>query len=113
MSPAPPMSPLGSAGSGPGSGGGGFGPSQLAGDSGGGGEQDMSGVPGMSPDAQSNALGSVVEVIRDTQQTLQSLAQQFPVAAPEIRKANDAVTAVLQRIVSTGGAEPPAPPSFA
>lgn len=111
MAPAPPTSPLGSAGSGAGNSGGGFGPSQLAGDSG---EQETSGVPGMSPDAESNALGSVVEVIRDTEQTLQSLAQQFPVAAPEIRRASDAVRAVLQRIVSSpGGAEPPAPPSFA
>ncbi len=91
-----------------------FGPSQLAGMAP---EPDMdegnSGVGG-SPDAQSNALQAVVEQVRSMEQGLSGLAQLFPAAAPEIRRAVDAVRAVLQRIVSSPSQpEPPAPTSLA
>lgn len=97
-----------------------FGPSQLAGGAppDPGQSPDMSGPPvgiGQSPDAQSNALQAVVELVRGMEQGLTGLAQQFPTAAPEIRRAVDAVRAVLQRIVSSPGQdmEPPAPQSLA
>lgn len=72
--------------------------------------QDM----GVNPDAQGNALTAVVEQVRGMEQQLQSLAQQFPAAAPEIRRATESVRAVLKRIVSSPSQpEPPAPTSMA
>lgn len=102
-----------------GSGGsGGFGPSQLAGPSAsqapGPGGSDSPDTPGSSPDSQANALQATVEQVRTIEQGMLSLAQQFPQAAPEVRRAVDAIRAVLQRIVSSPSQqEPPAPQSLA
>lgn len=87
------------------SGGGGdsFSPSQLAG------TQPDAGQ-GQSPEAQSNAMSAIVGQIREIEQQLQAMAQQFPAAAPEIRAALDANRQVLKRIVSSPAmAEPAAP----
>ncbi len=70
--------------------------------------------PTASPESQGNALGSVVEQVRGMEQGLLSLSQQFPAAAPEVRRAIEGVRAVLKRIVSSPTeAEPPAPRSLA
>ena len=92
---------------GQGSGGGeAFSPSQLAGSAPP--SPDMG--QGQSPDAQSNAMGAIVEQIRGIEQQYQAMAQQFPNVAPEIRAALDANRNVLKRIVSSPAmAEPAAP----
>jgi hypothetical protein len=102
--------------------GGGFGPSQLAGDQSNGqgqpdngaGQLDQPTTPSSDPNSNAQALQVVVEQVRTMEQGMLGLAQQFPAAAPEVRRAVDSIRAVLQRIVSMpGGQDPPAPSSLA
>ncbi len=61
------------------------------------------------PDPQ-QALSNAVQVARKADEDMMALSTQFPQASPEIRKAREAIRAVLKKIVANpGGSEPPAP----
>lgn len=67
-------------------------------------------APVALPESRERALSAVISEFRDIENMLLSAAQQFPAAAPEVRRAIESVRAVLQRIVATpAGPEPPAP----
>ena len=72
-----------------------------------------SGADGSQQSAQGDpqqALANAVSVIRQTEQSIVAISQQFPQASAEIRKAREAIRSVLKKIVSNpGGSEPPAP----
>lgn len=87
-------------------------------DGGQGGQGDFSPsqMAGADPSAQAQAqpqgpsLSQATEQVRSLEQSLLSLAQQFPAAAQDIRKAIDAVRSVAKRIVSTPGMQEPQSP---
>lgn len=73
-----------------------------------------SGSPGVTgqQDAQ-RQLSSVVQVIRQSEESLMGIAGSFPQAAKEIRDARAAIRAVLTKIVSEPGGQAPASPNTA
>lgn len=80
-----------------------FSPSQMAG---------MDQAQGQSQ-PQGPSLPQATEQVRVIEQSLLSLAQQFPAAASDIRRAIEQVRNVAKRIVSQpGGQEPQSPRSL-
>lgn len=83
--------------------GGTYSPSQMAG-------QDA----GQAQAPQAPSAAQATEVIRNCEQALLALAQSFPNAAPDIRRAIEGIRNVARSIVTTpGGSEPPAPRALA
>lgn len=81
-----------------------FSPSQMAG-------TDQAPAGGQAP--QGPSLPQATEQVRIIEQSLLSLSQQFPAAAPDIRRAIEQVRNVAKRIVSQpGGQEPQSPRSL-
>lgn len=78
-----------------------FSPSQMAG-------TDQSQGDQSSPQAPS--LTQATEQVRQIEQGLLSLAQQFPAAAQDIRRAIEGVRNVAKRIVSQPGMQEPQSP---
>lgn len=100
MSPSPVSSPSSPTGA--------TGPESLAGQTGqqlapGGGDGDGQG-------GKDNGMKMAITDIRGMETKLIQLGKQFPTAAPSIRKASEAVRAVLRQIIANpGGPEPTAP----
>jgi hypothetical protein len=77
---------------------------QMAGDTG---DATPSPVPQVDP---SQMLAQATSTIRQADQSITDLAQQFPQAAREVRRARTALRSLLQKIVSEpGGGSPQAP----
>lgn len=85
------------------SGSGGYSPSDMMGDAG----QDQAQA------SQSDALSAVVDVFRDIESQLLTVARQFPGTEPSVRAAIAAVRKVLESVISNpqsmGQGEPPSP----
>jgi len=80
--------------------GGDFSPSQMAGTDG----------QGQGQPPQGPSLTQATEVVRNIEQQLLSLAQQFSAVAPDVRRAIESVRNVAKRIVSQPGMQEPQAP---
>jgi phage shock protein A len=76
----------------------------------GGGDEGEGMSPAQGPADPQQQLSSAVQVVRQAEESIVALSQQFPQVSDEVRKVRESLRSLLQKIVSNpGGQEPPAP----